>query len=361
MCLQLLLSAQTLALPIICALATYQLVVSGLWPAWLAASAGAVLDASAGADRAIAGAAEAGAAAVESFGRNDLIGAAVNTTLGLADAARGALEQAALAATAAAAAAAAAAVDGDKLIHDAVNATELALAGAAEASSGAAKVVTEVIDEIGRNGFVRDALNATAAALAGAAEVATGAPKAIADVLAEIGANEHVRDAINATVGLAGAAQLVLEQAAATTVAAAEAAAHAAAAALQGDQTEPTVEERRRLESDGLSLERTIREHGAPAFEWLKGDRTALPPEPLWPALAALLVSYAIARAFAALYEGLVDSVLVCALRDADQYGAKYTSEALSEALGLSGAQSFGVSAEAAAGRFKGIAATELL
>ena len=67
------------------------------------------------------------------------------------------------------------------------------------------------------------------------------------------------------------------------------------------------------------------------------GERSANedPVDPVWPALAALLLAFFVARSFASVYECVVDTLFVCAMRDKDEYGASHMSDSLRDALGL--------------------------
>jgi len=57
--------------------------------------------------------------------------------------------------------------------------------------------------------------------------------------------------------------------------------------------------------------------------------------DPVWPALATLLLAYFVARAFASVYECVVDTLFVCAMRDREEYGGAHMSAALRDAIGL--------------------------
>ena len=58
-------------------------------------------------------------------------------------------------------------------------------------------------------------------------------------------------------------------------------------------------------------------------------------PEPIWPAIAAFVLAFAVARSFASVYECVVDTIFVCAMRDKDEFGSSHMSESLRDALGL--------------------------
>jgi len=49
----------------------------------------------------------------------------------------------------------------------------------------------------------------------------------------------------------------------------------------------------------------------------------------LWPALAAFVLAFVVSRALASVYECVVDTMFVCAMRDKDEYGSQHTSESL--------------------------------
>ena len=68
---------------------------------------------------------------------------------------------------------------------------------------------------------------------------------------------------------------------------------------------------------------------------WATAGRTDEPVEPVWPALAALLLAFVVARSFASVYECVVDTLFVCAMRDKDEYGGNHMSDALRDSLGL--------------------------
>ena len=60
------------------------------------------------------------------------------------------------------------------------------------------------------------------------------------------------------------------------------------------------------------------------------GERSANedPVDPVWPALALLLLAFFVARSFASVYECVVDTLFVCAMRDKDEYGASQEEKA---------------------------------
>ena len=68
---------------------------------------------------------------------------------------------------------------------------------------------------------------------------------------------------------------------------------------------------------------------------WLTERRTDEPVDPTWPALAALLLAFVVARSFASVYECVVDTLFVCAMRDKDEYGGAHMGDSLRDALGL--------------------------
>mmetsp|Transcript_8608 Transcript_8608/g.25418 ORF Transcript_8608/g.25418 Transcript_8608/m.25418 type:complete len:150 (+) Transcript_8608:20-469(+) len=74
----------------------------------------------------------------------------------------------------------------------------------------------------------------------------------------------------------------------------------------------------------------------ANATAWLEQQLpSGAPAEPIWPALATLLVAYVVARNFAAVYECVVDTLFVFAMQDKEEYGGVHMSDELWHNLGL--------------------------
>ena len=57
--------------------------------------------------------------------------------------------------------------------------------------------------------------------------------------------------------------------------------------------------------------------------------------EPIWPAMATLFLAFAVARNFASVYECVVDTIFVCAMRDKEEYGSSHMGEELQRALAI--------------------------
>ena len=78
------------------------------------------------------------------------------------------------------------------------------------------------------------------------------------------------------------------------------------------------------------------------------GDDAYVAVDPTFPALAALALSFVVARAFASVYECVVDSIFVCAMQDKEEYGAAHMSDSLRDALDLDDAGGGGGGSKAA-------------
>ena len=87
-----------------------------------------------------------------------------------------------------------------------------------------------------------------------------------------------------------------------------------------------------RSTSDGLPP--AVEEGGARVadfVEWVGGGdlESDGQVDALWPALAAFVLAFVVSRALASVYECVVDTMFVCAMRDKDEYGSQHTSESL--------------------------------
>mmetsp|Transcript_5468 Transcript_5468/g.13380 ORF Transcript_5468/g.13380 Transcript_5468/m.13380 type:complete len:806 (-) Transcript_5468:94-2511(-) len=90
--------------------------------------------------------------------------------------------------------------------------------------------------------------------------------------------------------------------------------------------------------------------------EWLNEPfvaGTSVDTDPVWPAVAAFVLAFMVARNFGLVYECVVDTIYVCAMQDKEEYGAENMPEELRRCLGLEDQPEQDTEPEIARGRIK--------